>query len=178
MVRGEEPAAELTIDPLRALRVLGLPPGASANEIKSAWRDLAKVWHPDRFQHDERLRQKAGDNLGRINEAYESLRDYNPGVQPRLAARMRASVAMILGMGELGEPPPEPPRAADPARAGFAPTAPIGLRHSLRVLGLGTRRETGEAGTRRHAGALRPWVVAGVLALAVIVTLAVLLTTR
>ena len=37
------------------LRVLGLAPGASAQEIKAAYRDLAKVWHPDRFAHDPRL---------------------------------------------------------------------------------------------------------------------------
>ncbi len=137
MVRGEEPAAELTIDHLRALRVLGLPRGASPEEIKTAWRDLAKVWHPDRFPNDERLRLKAGENLKRINEANESLRDYDPAEQPRISARIRASVSTVLGMGEIGEPP----RAAG---VPIPATGPIGVRRSRRILGLGTVRATGE----------------------------------
>ena len=55
------------------LRVLGLEPTASAQEIKAAYRDLAKVWHPDRFAHDPRLQQKAQEQLKEINEAYGRL---------------------------------------------------------------------------------------------------------
>src|SRR5206468_12238720 len=40
-----------------ALDVLALRPGASALEIKGAYRDLVKVWHPDRFGSDPRLRE-------------------------------------------------------------------------------------------------------------------------
>jgi hypothetical protein len=57
----------------RCLELLGLKPGASAQEIKAAYRDLAKVWHPDRFAHDARLQEKAQDKLKEINEAYEAL---------------------------------------------------------------------------------------------------------
>ena len=53
--------------------VLGVAEGASAQEIKVAYRDLAKVWHPDRFAHDARLQQKAQEKLKEINEAYEQL---------------------------------------------------------------------------------------------------------
>jgi hypothetical protein len=55
------------------LRVLGLGPAASAREIKAAYRDLAKVWHPDRFAHDPRLQRKAQEQLKEINEAYRRL---------------------------------------------------------------------------------------------------------
>jgi hypothetical protein len=112
----------MTMDHLRALRVLGLPAGASAADIRTAWLDLSKVWHPDRFQNDERLQKKAGENLARINEAREALADYDPAIAPPIAARVRASVAIILGMGEVG-----------------GPRTPIGLRRSLRVLGLSGR---------------------------------------
>lgn len=54
--------------------VLGLQPGASAADMKAAHRDLAKVWHPDRFVHDPQLRQKAEQKLKEINEAYDQLR--------------------------------------------------------------------------------------------------------
>lgn len=53
--------------------VLGVAEGASAQELKAAYRDLAKVWHPDRFAHDPRLQQKAQEKLKEINEAYEQL---------------------------------------------------------------------------------------------------------
>jgi len=53
-----------------ALDVLALRPGASAVEIKGAYRDLVKVWHPDRFGSEPRLREKAEEKLKQINEAY------------------------------------------------------------------------------------------------------------
>ena len=57
----------------RAYEVLGVKPGVSDRELKAAHRDLAKVWHPDRFLHDPRLREKAQEKLKEINEAYEQL---------------------------------------------------------------------------------------------------------
>jgi len=54
--------------------LLGLSPGASPEELKAAHRDLAKVWHPDRFLHDPRLQAKAQEKLKEINEAYDQLR--------------------------------------------------------------------------------------------------------
>jgi hypothetical protein len=55
-------------------RILGLDPGASPDQVKEAYRDMAKVWHPDRFAHDPRLQQKAQERLKAINEAYEILK--------------------------------------------------------------------------------------------------------
>ena len=54
-------------------RTLGLTPSASELEIKQAWRDLARIWHPDRFSHDPRLQARAVEELKKINEAYEVL---------------------------------------------------------------------------------------------------------
>jgi DnaJ domain len=62
-----------------ALDVLALRPGASAVEIKGAYRDLVKVWHPDRFGSDPRLREKAEDKLRQINEAYLVLQSDRTG---------------------------------------------------------------------------------------------------
>ncbi|HET9477796.1 MAG TPA: J domain-containing protein, partial [Pyrinomonadaceae bacterium] len=56
-----------------AYDVLGVKPGVSDSELKAAHRDLAKVWHPDRFLHDPRLQDKAQEKLKEINEAYEQL---------------------------------------------------------------------------------------------------------
>ena len=56
-----------------ALNVLGLGPGATTTEIKESYRDLVKVWHPDRLGSDSRLRQKAEEKLRQINDAYRVL---------------------------------------------------------------------------------------------------------
>ena len=55
----------------KAYELLGVKPGVSIRELKAAHRDLAKVWHPDRFLHDPRLQEKAQEKLKEINEAYE-----------------------------------------------------------------------------------------------------------
>lgn len=62
------------MDQIAALRVLGLPATATPGEVREAYRDLAKVWHPDRFGEDERLRSKAEQKLKEINEAYQQLK--------------------------------------------------------------------------------------------------------
>ncbi len=60
-------------DSERWLRVLGLTPGASSETIRQAYHDLVKVWHPDRFGTDPRLRQKAEEKLREVNAAYDYL---------------------------------------------------------------------------------------------------------
>ena len=55
-----------------ALEILGLTATASQGDIKEAYRDLAKVWHPDRFPDDARLRDKAQEKLKAVNEAYRA----------------------------------------------------------------------------------------------------------
>ena len=56
-----------------AHRVLGLRLGATHAEIRQAYHDLVRVWHPDRFQADGRLQKVAAEQLRRINEAYALL---------------------------------------------------------------------------------------------------------
>jgi len=70
------------LDADKAYELLGVKPGVSNRELKAAHRDLAKVWHPDRFLHDPRLQEKAQEKLKEINEAYELLAS---GKSPRPA---------------------------------------------------------------------------------------------
>ena len=56
-----------------ALRTLGLERGASRNEIRDAYRDLVKVWHPDRFSNDGKLRSRAEEKLKEVNAAFQHL---------------------------------------------------------------------------------------------------------
>jgi DnaJ domain len=66
--------------------ILGVPPGASAEEVAAAYRELAKRWHPDRGGGDEAARRMA-----EINAAYDILR---------------------AGAVHAAPPPPEPRRRA------------------------------------------------------------------
>ena len=61
------------LSPQQCLQVLGLSAGASKDEIKQAYHDMVKVWHPDRFAHDPRLQKQAEEKLKLINEAHDLL---------------------------------------------------------------------------------------------------------
>ena len=53
--------------------VLGVRRGASAAEIKAAWRQLARQNHPDLTGDDPAASQSATRRMAEINDAYESL---------------------------------------------------------------------------------------------------------
>ena len=73
---------ELRLVPLSAYhtdcRILEVEPGASLEEIKQAFRDQAKVWHPDRFANDIRLQKKAEEKIKQISLAYRRLCGLSP----------------------------------------------------------------------------------------------------
>jgi hypothetical protein len=56
-----------------ALQALELRPDASEDEARSAYHLLVKVWHPDRFQCDKKLKDAADEKLKAINSAYRFL---------------------------------------------------------------------------------------------------------
>jgi len=58
----------------RCIEILGLKPGAPQEEVTQAYRDMANVWHPDRFVNNVRLQKKAEEKLKEINSAYEYIR--------------------------------------------------------------------------------------------------------
>ena len=72
--------------------VLGVTPGASADEVAAAYRDLAKAWHPDR-------RGEAGeDRMAEINVAYELLRA--GALQDRMSQPARPAGSPVAGRGK------------------------------------------------------------------------------
>ena len=56
-----------------AQRVLQLPDDYTRADLRRAYLDLVKVWHPDRFAGDPQLRGRAEQRLRAINEAYAVL---------------------------------------------------------------------------------------------------------
>ena len=66
-------------DIAKYLRCLELSPGCTEAEVRRAWRDLARVWHPDRFEGDAALQAKATERLKDINVAYQALSEHLAG---------------------------------------------------------------------------------------------------
>ena len=60
----------------RCAEILGLKPNASQEEVNQAYRDLANVWHPDRFVGNPRLQKKAEEKIKEINAAYEFIKSF------------------------------------------------------------------------------------------------------
>lgn len=53
--------------------VLGVSRTASEDEIKSAYRALARRYHPDRYANDEAGAKAAEEKMKEINEAYDAI---------------------------------------------------------------------------------------------------------
>ena len=86
-------------------KVLGVSPNASDEEIKKAYRRLAKQYHPDRNPGDA----EAAKKMQEVNAAYEQIKNpekaqqnqggYNPyGSYDPYGTQGRASYSQILGM--------------------------------------------------------------------------------
>ena len=52
---------------------LGIDPGASWQEARSAFRKQAQAWHPDRFPEASEQHLKAKNNFTQINAAYNAI---------------------------------------------------------------------------------------------------------
>lgn len=53
--------------------VLGVSKSATDDEIKRAYREKAKKFHPDNFADDENAREMAEEKMKDINEAYDTI---------------------------------------------------------------------------------------------------------
>ena len=46
---------------------------ADKDRIRQAYRDLVTIWHPDQYQENPRLQEKATEKLKELNAAYATL---------------------------------------------------------------------------------------------------------
>ena len=53
--------------------VLGVPQNATDEEVKSAYRELTRKYHPDKYDDDNPLKDLAKEKMQEINEAYDQI---------------------------------------------------------------------------------------------------------
>jgi hypothetical protein len=70
------------MDLQESYKVLELEKTHCLQEVKQAYRDIVFVWHPDRLEHNERIKKKAEKKLQQINLAYEILTQHLSGKLP------------------------------------------------------------------------------------------------
>ena len=56
--------------------ILGVSLAASPATIKAAYRELAKLWHPDLYVNDPELKARAEEEIKEINQAYSEIKAY------------------------------------------------------------------------------------------------------
>lgn len=132
--------------------ILELQPGATPDQVKTAYRDLAKVWHPDRFRSDSpRLKSKAAEKLAEINEAYEKIRAY----QARQKARKQTDTSNGTGSGTAHTgyrpytPRPSEGNGSNPNFSGYA--RPTSGRTQRRRSASGSVRSKSNTYRRSHS---------------------------
>jgi curved DNA-binding protein CbpA len=60
----------------RSFEILELEPDATLDDARQAYKDIANVWHPDRFSANPRLKHKAEQKLKQVNIAYETAKAF------------------------------------------------------------------------------------------------------
>ena len=70
------------MDLQESYKILELEKTHCLKEVKQAYRDIVFVWHPDRLEHNQRIKKKAEKKLQDINLAYEILQKHLSGKLP------------------------------------------------------------------------------------------------
>ena len=88
-------------------KILNVSPTASDDEVKRAYRELARKYHPDNY-HDNPLADLAQEKMKEINEAYETIQKQRKGS----AATSSYGYGSQGGYGSSGDPLMQKVRAA------------------------------------------------------------------
>ncbi len=77
-----------------ALHKLGLDFNATKQDIEASYRTMVKVWHPDRFQNDPKLKEAAEETLKSVNAAHAYLASI-PEVEARKRPRQKRAAREV-----------------------------------------------------------------------------------
>ena len=109
--------------------VLGVSRTATEDEIKAAYRALARRYHPDRYANDEAGAKAAEEKMKEINEAYDAILHNRAGGGS--SASDFASIRAMINGGRFAE--------AELALDRMPPTAQNAEWHYLKALLLARR---------------------------------------
>lgn len=102
--------------------MLGVEPGAAPDDIKAAWRALARRHHPDLTEDDPDAARRATRRMAEINAAYAALT--RAGETPEARRTGRTSERARPAAGSPGAPRSGTASAAGPHGNGGPPPAP------------------------------------------------------
>lgn len=138
-------------------QILGVSRDASEDEIRQAYRRLAKKYHPDLNPGDAQAAQK----MNEINEAYDLLKIRRPTVSSRHSSAPSSRRVRRIRTGRRIRAiiTPSIRSASTGARAAARRTPPIRIRIPIITTGAAMTTRTGSSisGTTAVRGAVR-WV--------------------
>lgn len=76
--------------------ILGIPRTATDDEVKTAYRNLARKYHPDNYADDNPLKDLAKEKMQEINNAYDEIQ------RSRAAGKSSSSGTTGAGSGSAG----------------------------------------------------------------------------
>ena len=93
-------SGKVTMDIRQCYKILEVDYDASMFEIRYAYKNLVRAWHPDRFNNNPSLQKLAEERLKEINVAYGELKAFlsqkqDPGITAALIPLSRWSVEVI-----------------------------------------------------------------------------------
>ena len=71
----------------QALAVLGLGTSPTRDEVEQAYRELAQMLHPDKYDSSPRMRERAERQMAQLNDARRVLLDDDPAAPRRRRAQ-------------------------------------------------------------------------------------------
>jgi TPR repeat protein len=140
----------MTDEIVECYRLLELQPGASPDAVRDAYRDLLKVWHPDRFPDDPKFKERANEKTKTLNEAYKNITAYLSGsyTESRASARARAAAEEVRRARETTEAKQREETARRAWEAAEARTEQARLREEQRRREEQAERDRQQARTR------------------------------
>ena len=91
-------------------QVLGIPPTATDEEVKEAYRKLARKYHPDNYNADNPLADLATEKMQEVNEAYDAIK--NERINAKMRTETDGQSTDPGGTGHTGGDPNDPHYAA------------------------------------------------------------------